>query len=163
MPISAVDIQPEMLERLGENARRANLDNIETVLGSESDAKLPEGRMDVIILVDVYHEFSRPQEMLRSMRRALKPDGRLVLLEYKKEDPSIPIRPDHKMFIADVKTEVEAEGFELDKVIDVLRRQHIIFFRRVSSGKTAPVAVSRPPRLLEQSADRLELRGKRLQ
>jgi ubiquinone/menaquinone biosynthesis C-methylase UbiE len=156
--VYANDIQPEMLEKLGENARRVNLDNIETVLGSESDAKLPDGRMDLIILVDVYHEFSRPQEMLRSMRRALKPDGRLVLLEYKKEDPSIPIRPDHKMFTADAKVEVEAEGFELDKVIDVLRRQHIILFRKVER-----VAVLRPPRRSEQGPDGLELRGERFQ
>ena len=134
------------------------MDNIETVLVSESDAKLPDGRMDLIILVDVYHEFSRPQEMLRSMRRALKPDGRLVLLEYKKEDPSIPIRPDHKMFTADAKVEVEAEGFELDKVIDVLRRQHIIMFRKVERV-AALLAASRS----KQSPDGLELRGKRLQ
>jgi hypothetical protein len=96
--------------------------------------------------------------MLRSMRRALKADGRLVLLEYKKEDPSIPIRPDHKMFTADAKVEVEAEGFELDKVIDVLRRQHIILFRKVER-----VAVLRPPRRSEQSPDGLELRGERFQ
>jgi ubiquinone/menaquinone biosynthesis C-methylase UbiE len=156
--VYANDIQPEMLERLGENARRANLDNIETVLGSESDAKLPEGRMDLIILVDVYHEFSRPQEMLRSMRRALKADGKLVLLEYKKEDPSIPIRPDHKMLTADAKIEVEAEGFELDKVIDVLRRQHIIMFRKVER-----VAALLAAPWSEQNPDSLELRGKRFQ
>ncbi len=88
--------------------------------------------MDFIILVDVYHEFSRPQEMLQSMRKALKPDGRLVLLEYKREEPSIPIRPDHKMFTADVTIEVEAEGYKLDKVIDTLPRQHIIFFSRLT-------------------------------
>ena len=136
--VYANDIQPKMLERLSENAQLAKLENIETVLGSEADAKLPENRMDMIILVDVYHEFSRPQEMLRSMRRALKPDGRLVLLEYKKEDPSIPIRPDHKMFVADAKIEVEAEGYELDKVIDDLPRQHIIFFKKVNGITAAP-------------------------
>lgn len=156
--VYANDIQPEMLDRLSDNARRAKLDNVETVLGSEADARLPAGKMDFIILVDVYHEFSRPQEMLRSMWKALKPDGRLVLLEYKKEDPSIPIRPDHKMFTADVKTEVEAEGYKLDKVIDTLSRQHIIFFRKLPRG-AAEVAAN----LSEQGPDRLELGGKRFQ
>lgn len=128
--VYANEIQPEMLERLNANAQRAGITNIETVLGSEGDAKLPAGKMDLVILVDVYHEFSRPQEMLQSLRRSLKPDGQLVLLEYKKEDPAIPIRPDHKMTTADAKIEVEAEGYKLDKVIDTLPRQHIIFFRK---------------------------------
>ena len=128
--VYANDIQPEMLDRLRQNAKRANLANIETVLGSETDPKLPAGKIDLIIMVDVYHEFARPQDMLDNMRGALKPDGRLVFLEYKKEDPSIPIRPEHKMSIQEVKTEVEAEGYKLDKVIDTLPRQHIIFFRK---------------------------------
>ena len=130
--VYANDIQPEMLEKLAENARLQNLNNIEPVLGAEGDAKLPAGKVDLAILVDVYHEFSRPQEMLQSIRRSLKPSGRLVLLEYKKEDPSIPIRPDHKMSVYDIKTEVEAEGFKLDKVIDSLGRQHIAIFRKLT-------------------------------
>ncbi len=128
--VYANDIQPEMLEKLSANARAAGLSNIETVAGGETDAKLPAGRMDVVLLVDVYHEFARPQEMLRSIRRSLKRDGRLVLLEYKKEDPSVPIRPDHKMSVREAKIEVEAEGFQLDKVIDALPRQHILFFKK---------------------------------
>jgi predicted methyltransferase len=80
--------------------------------------------------VDVYHELSRPQEMLHSIRAALKPDGRLVLVEYKKEDPAIPIRPDHKMSLADIKAEVEAEGYKLDKAIDTLPRQHVVIFKK---------------------------------
>jgi ubiquinone/menaquinone biosynthesis C-methylase UbiE len=128
--VYANDIQPEMLDKLESNARRENLDNIETVLGSEADPKLPAGRMDLVLMVDVYHELSRPQEMLQAIRRSLKPDGRLVLVEYKKEDPSIPIRPDHKMSLPDIKIEVEAEGYKLDKVIDTLPRQHIVFFRK---------------------------------
>jgi len=130
--VYANDIQPEMLDKLNENARRMELDNVETVLGSEADAKLPSAKLDLVLLVDVYHEFSRPQEMLQSMRRSLKPDGRLVLVEYKKEDPAIPIRPDHKMNLNDIKTEVEAEGYKLDKVIDTLSRQHIVFFRKLT-------------------------------
>ncbi len=130
--VYANDIQPEMLDKLDENARRANLDNIETVLGSEADPRLPAGKMDLVLMVDVYHELSRPQEMLQAIRRSLKPNGRLVLVEYKKEDPSIPIRQDHKMSLPDIKIEVEAEGYKLDKVIDALPRQHIVFFRKLT-------------------------------
>ncbi len=124
------DVQPEMLRRLRQNASAAHLANIETVLGAEADPKLPAGRLDLIILVDVYHEFSQPQKMLRRMREALKPDGRLVLLEYRKEDPTIPIRPEHKMSVQEVKTEVEAEGYQMADVIETLPRQHIIIFTK---------------------------------
>jgi SAM-dependent methyltransferase len=124
------DVQPEMLRRLRQNAAEAKLNNIQTVLGGEADPKLPPNTLDVILLVDVYHEFSQPQKMLRKMRESLKPDGRLVLLEYRKEDPSIPIRPEHKMSVAEVKLEVEAEGFHLDKVLETLPRQHILILTK---------------------------------
>jgi predicted methyltransferase len=90
--------------------------------------------MDLVLLVDVYHEFSQPQAMLDKIRESLKPDGRLVLLEYRKEDPKVPIRPEHKMSVAEVKTEVEAEGYKLDRVIEKLPRQHIIIFRKTAKG-----------------------------
>jgi len=128
--VYANDIQPEMLEKLRENAQREKVTNVETVLGSESDPRLPAGKVDVILLVDVYHEFSRPQEMLQHMRAALKPDGRLILLEYRKEDPAIPIRPEHKMSVSEVKAEVEPEGYKLDQVLETLPRQHILIFRK---------------------------------
>lgn len=124
--VYAEDIQPEMLRLLRQNADRERIGNVQTVLGSETDPKLPSGKLDLILLVDVYHEFSQPQKMLRRMRDALKPDGRLVLVEYRKEDPTIPIRPEHKMSVAEVKTEVEAEGFQMSDVIETLPRQHII-------------------------------------
>jgi len=88
--VYANDVQPEMLRRLRENAKKAGLTNIETVQGEEADPKLPLGRMDLVLLVDVYHEFSKPREMIDKIRESLKPDGRLVLLEYRKEDPSVP-------------------------------------------------------------------------
>ena len=83
-----------------------------------------------MILVDVYHEFSRPQRMLDRIRDSLKPDGRLVMLEYRKEDPSVPIRPEHKMSVQEVKAEVAPEGYRFEKVVDTLPWQHIIFFRK---------------------------------
>lgn len=128
--IYAEDVQPEMLHRLRANAAAAKLANIQTVLGSEADPKLPPNALDLILLVDVYHELSQPQKMLRKMREALKGDGRLVLLEYRKEDPSIPIRPEHKMSVQEVKLELEAEGFHLDRVLENLPRQHILILTK---------------------------------
>jgi ubiquinone/menaquinone biosynthesis C-methylase UbiE len=128
------DVQPEMLRRLRQNAAEAKLNNIQTVLGGEADPKLPPDTLDLILLVDVYHEFSQPQKMLRKMRESLKPDGRLVLLEYRKEDPSIPIRPEHKMSVAEVKLEVEAEGFHLEKVLETLPRQHIFILTKAKQN-----------------------------
>jgi ubiquinone/menaquinone biosynthesis C-methylase UbiE len=128
--VYANDLQPEMLGLLRANAAKAGITNVETVLGSETDPKLPLGQIDLIILVDVYHEFSEPQKMLQGIRRALKPDGRLVQLEYRKEDPNIPILPDHKMSVAEAKTEVEAEGFKLQPVIETLPRQHILIYTK---------------------------------
>src|SRR5579859_271581 len=128
--VYANDLQPEMLELLRANAAKGGITNVETVLGGEADPKLPAGQIDLIILVDVYHEFSQPQKMLQGICRALKPDGRLVQLEYRKEDPNVPILPDHKMSVAEAKTEVEAEGFRLGPVIETLPRQHILIYTK---------------------------------
>jgi len=135
--VYANDLQPDMLRLLRENAARARIANIVTVLGEEADPKLPQGQVDLVLLVDVYHEFSEPQKMLRKIRETLKPDGRLVLLEYRKEDPSIPIRPEHKMSVAEVRTELEAEGFHLGPVIETLPRQHILILTKASARKAA--------------------------
>jgi SAM-dependent methyltransferase len=132
--VYANDVQPEMLQLLRGNASKAGLANVTTVLGSVTDPKLPLGQIDLIILVDVYHEFSQPQKMLQGIRAALKPDGRLVQLEYRKEDPAVPILPDHKMTVAEAKTEVEAEGFKLGPVIETLPRQHILIYTK-AAGK----------------------------
>lgn len=135
--VYANDLQPEMLGLLRSNAAKAGIANVETVLGSETDPKLPPGQIDLIILVDVYHEFSQPQKMLQGIRRALKPDGRLVQLEYRKEDPNVPILPDHKMSVAEAKTEVEAEGFKLGPVIETLPRQHILIYTKATAKGAA--------------------------
>jgi ubiquinone/menaquinone biosynthesis C-methylase UbiE len=127
--VYANDIQPRMLELLRQNMAQRRIANVETVLGAVDDPKLPPSSVDLELMIDVYHEFSHPQEMLRHLRDALKPGGRMVLLEYRGEDPAIPIRPEHKMTIAMVKAEVEPEGFRLDKTIEALPRQHILIFR----------------------------------
>jgi SAM-dependent methyltransferase len=128
--VYAEDIQSGMLEQLRHNMAERKLSNYEAVLGAEDDPRLPAGRLDLALLVDVYHEFSQPQKMLQKIRAALKPDGRLILLEYRKEDPKVPIRPEHKMAVAEVKAEIEPEGFRLDKTIETLPRQHILIFRK---------------------------------
>lgn len=128
--VYAEDVQPDMLEKVRANAAKAKLANVETIQGTYTDPKLPAGKMDLVILVDVYHEFSEPQKMLQGIRASLKPDGRLVLLEYRKEDPNIPIIPEHKMSVAEVKTELEAEGFKLGPVIETLPRQHILILTK---------------------------------
>ncbi len=132
--VYANDIQPEMLALLRHNIDARHLTNVETVLGAVDDPKLPAGRMDLVLLVDVYHEFTEPEKMLRKMRESLKPDGRLVLLEYRKEDPNVPIRPEHKMSVAEVRAEVEPEGFRFEKTLETLPRQHILIFKRSGSG-----------------------------
>ena len=128
--VYANDIQQVMLEKLHTNMEARHLTNVQTVLGDEDDPKLPAGAVDVILLVDVYHEFSQPQKMLQKIRQALKSDGRLVLLEYRKEDPSIPIRPEHKMTVDEVRAEVQPEGFRFEKNLTTLPRQHILIFRK---------------------------------
>jgi ubiquinone/menaquinone biosynthesis C-methylase UbiE len=131
--VYANDLQPEMLAKLRENASHAKINNVVTVLGDVTDPKLPANAMDLVLLVDVYHEFSQPQQMLRKIRETLKPDGRLVLLEYRAEDPNVPIIAEHKMTVTQVKTELEAEGFILQPVIETLPRQHILILTKAAA------------------------------
>ena len=130
--VFAEDIQPEMITFLKQRLSRERVSNVTPVLGLVDDCKLPPAAIDLMLLVDVYHEFSEPQKMLRTMRESLKPGGRLVLLEYRKEDPTIPIRVEHKMTVGEAKMEVEAEGFTLSKVDERLPRQHILIFTKPS-------------------------------
>ena len=127
--VYANDIQPEMIQLLKKNMKERSLTNVEPILGKIDDPKLPKGAIDLALLVDVYHEFSEPQKMLDRIRESLKPDGRLVLLEYRKEDPKVPIKLAHKMTVEEVKAEVEPEGYKLDKVLEILPRQHILIFK----------------------------------
>jgi len=128
--VYASDIQQGMLELLQQNVSKAKLDNVIPVLGTIDDPKLPADSLDLAIMVDVYHEFSEPQKMLQRIREALKADGRLVLLEYRAEDASVPILPDHKMTKAQVKQEVEHEGFKQSRVYDDLPWQHLFIFTK---------------------------------
>jgi SAM-dependent methyltransferase len=127
--VLATDIQPEMLELLRQRVARERLGNVELVLGREDDPRLPAAAVDLVLMVDVYHELARPQVMLRRLRTALKPEGRLVLVEFRKESRWVPIREEHKMSVAEARMELEAEGYRFDRVIDVLPWQHILVFR----------------------------------
>jgi ubiquinone/menaquinone biosynthesis C-methylase UbiE len=126
--VFANDLQPQMLQILGRRLAQRNIMNVTLVQGTIDDPKLDPASVDLEIMVDVYHELSQPQAMLRRLRAALKPGGRLVLLEYRKEDPTIPIKFEHKMSVAEAKMELEAEGFTLAKVDEALPRQHILIF-----------------------------------
>jgi protein-L-isoaspartate O-methyltransferase len=131
--VYAVEIQQEMLDILMANMKRRRVgDIVQPVLGTVQDPKLPEGAVDTILLVDVYHEFDYPYEMTRAMIGALKPGGRLVLVEYRGEDPEVPIKPLHKMTVAQVRKEMSVHPLEFVQTIDRLPRQHIIIFRKRS-------------------------------
>jgi len=127
--VYASDIQPGMLAQLKRNVSARGLTNVVPVLGTDVDPKLPVGKLDLALLVDVYHEFSQPQKMLARIREALKPSRRMILLEYRKEDPSVPIRLEHKMTVQEVRAEIEPEGFKFETSLESLPRQHILIFR----------------------------------
>jgi ubiquinone/menaquinone biosynthesis C-methylase UbiE len=129
--VYATDIQQGMIDLLNKRIAKRKLANVTPVLSTQDDTRLPVEAIDLVIMVDVYHELSQPQLMLRHIKASLKPGGRLVLLEYRKEDPNIPIRPEHKMSVAEAKQEVEAEGFKLTQTNEDLPRQHILIFTKL--------------------------------
>ena len=149
--VYANDIQPGMLEILQKNVGKAKLTNVVPVLGAIDDPKLPAESIDLAIMVDVYHEFSEPQKMLQRLREAIKPGGRLVLLEYRAEDPEVPILREHKMTKAQVKLEVEHEGFKQSRVFDDLPWQHLFVFTQTL---TTNPRIDVPPVLVRQIGGR---------
>jgi len=128
--VYATDIQQGMIDLIGKRIAKRKLTNVTPVLSTQDDPRLPLDAVDLAIMVDVYHELSQPQLMLRHIKASLKAGGRLVLVEYRKEDPNIPIRPEHKMSVAEAKLEVEAEGFKLTQTNEDLPRQHVLIFTR---------------------------------
>jgi precorrin-6B methylase 2 len=128
--VYAVDIQPEMLDLIRQRMRKRKVTSVVPIKGTESDPKLPEAAIDLILLVDVYHEFSHPYEMTRGMVRALKPGGRLVFAEYRLEDPNVPIKLVHKMSQRQVLREMEPHPLRHVRTLDILPWQHIIIFEK---------------------------------
>ena len=130
--VIAVDVQQKMLDLMAEEVKKRNITNVEMVLGGVRDPRLPDGAVDLALLVDVYHELSEPEVIMSHIRQSLKPDGRLVLVEYRKEDPSIPILPLHKMSVEDVRSEIEPVGFQFQQALEFLPTQHILVFSKKS-------------------------------
>jgi ubiquinone/menaquinone biosynthesis C-methylase UbiE len=127
--VLANELQPRMVQLLRDTIAHERLDNVEVIQGTEDDARLPANSVNLALLVDVYHELRHPQAMLASLRNSLRPTGRLVLIEYRQEDPRIPIAALHRMSLAGLRAEVEPAGFELDSVDETLPRQHVTVFR----------------------------------
>ena len=128
--VIAVDIQPEMVAYLERKARAEGVTNIATHLGTITDTKLAPGSIDVALMVDAYHEFSHPHEMMSSICRALRSGGRVILLEYRAEDPRVPIKPLHKMTEAQVRSEMEAVGLRFVTNHRFLPWQHFLVFEK---------------------------------
>ncbi|WP_236668773.1 class I SAM-dependent methyltransferase [Hymenobacter rubidus] len=129
--VLAVDIQPEMIAALQDNKRRLKNTNVRPVLGSTTNPALPADSVDVVLIVDAYHEFDHPREMGRAIRRALRPGtGRLALVEYRAEDANVPIKRIHKMTVAQARKEMAAVGLVLADSIETLPQQHLLLFKR---------------------------------
>ena len=128
--VLAVDIQPEMLEIIRQKMKARKLSNVEPIRGTESDPKLPAGAVDLILMVDVYHEFAYPWEMTQAMIRSLKPGGRLVFVEYRLEDPQVWIKLVHKMTEKQVRKEMEPHPVRWVETLDILPMQHVIVFKK---------------------------------
>ena len=128
--VVAIDIQPEMLDFLRQKAAELHVTNVEPHLGTIDDLKLPDASLDAALLVDAYHEFSHPREMLASLHRALKPGGRIFLVEFRGEDPNVPIKPLHKMTEAQARLEFESAGFRFTGNLRPLPWQHLMVFER---------------------------------
>ncbi len=136
--VLAVEIQPEMLERLGAEMRKRNIRNVRSILGTAADPNLPAQSVDLALMVDVYHEFRHPEAMVARIRQSLKDDGRMVLVEYRGEDPTVPIRPEHKMTVKQVLLEILPMGFRLQSRLDFLPWQHVFVFVKDSAKAPGP-------------------------
>jgi ubiquinone/menaquinone biosynthesis C-methylase UbiE len=134
--VFATDLQPEMLQMLRENAEKAGVTNIKPLRATQSETKLPAGAVDLVLMVDVYHECSDPETLLQGLYKALKPHGRLVLVEFRGEDPEVPIKPEHKMTREQVRREIVPQGFIFQKPLEFLPWQHIFIFEK--PGDDAP-------------------------
>lgn len=128
--VVAIDIQPEMLDYMREEMKARGVKNVVPHLGSVVDLKLPDASLDAVLMVDAYHEFDHPAEMLASMKSALKKGGRIYLLEFRAEDPKVPIKPHHKMTEAQARKELEAAGFRFIENRPDLPWQHLLVFEK---------------------------------
>ena len=140
--VMAVDIQPEMLEILRRNLTQSGIHNVRMILGKETSPNLPPNSVDLVLMVDVYHEFSFPHEMMTQIHSALKPGGQVVWVEYRLEDPTVPIKLLHKMSRQQVHKEATFQGFEFVRSYEGLPRQHVLFYKK--SSNDVPTPTSKP-------------------
>jgi len=128
--VLAVDLQDEMLEAIHRRATALKVTNVEAVKGSETDPKLPVNGIDLALMVDVYHELAYPYEVMTKVRKALKPGGRVVFVEYRKEDPRVPIKELHKMSVEQLEKEMRVVGLARLRTVETLPSQHIVIFEK---------------------------------
>lgn len=128
--VYAVEIQQDAIDYIDEKAANLGYEQVETLMGTEKSPNLPENEIDLVIMVDVYHELEFPHEMLQSIKRSLKPNGKLLLIEYRGEDPEVAIKPLHKMTVAQVVKELNANGFKLNRNGQFLNIQHFLVFEK---------------------------------
>ncbi len=133
--VLAVDIQPEMLGIVESRSRDEGIDNVDLILATEEDPNLPDEAVDLVLIVDAYHEFSYPREVMEQVAESLRPDGRVFLVEYRGEDPRVPIKPLHKMTQAQAKKELAAAGLEWLRTLDFLPQQHVMVFGRAGPSR----------------------------
>ncbi len=126
----AVDVQPEMVEMLKDLASQPGMRSVIPTLATATDVRLPEGSCDLAFMVDVYHELKFPREVMLSIIKALKPGGRMVFVEYRAEDPAVPIKPLHKMSVAQVRKEMQSLPLVWEKTSERLPLQHVVVFRK---------------------------------
>jgi ubiquinone/menaquinone biosynthesis C-methylase UbiE len=129
--VLAVDLQEDMIATLRRRAAEQKVANVEVVQGSECDPHLPAGKVDLVLMVDVYHELSCPYEVMTAIRKALKPSGRVMFVEYRKEDPAVSIKEVHKMSVAQLEKEMTAVKFRRLQTVEVLPLQHIVIFGKI--------------------------------
>jgi len=150
--VLATDVQPEMLRMLRDNTRTAGITNIKPLRATQFDTKLPNETVDLVLMVDVYHECTDPEGVLQGLFKALKTAGRLVLVEFRGEDEWVPIKPEHKMTLDQVRREVEPQGFVFKDSLEFLPWQHVIIFEKpaatgpASSDKAKPAPTAPPAR-----------------
>ncbi|WP_263379872.1 class I SAM-dependent methyltransferase [Granulicella paludicola] len=128
--VIAVDVQDEMLQTLHQRAAAMKVTNVEVVKGTETDPHLPPGAVDLVLMVDVYHELAYPREVMERVRESLKPKGRVVFVEYRKEDPEVQIKEVHKMSVYQLEKEMNAVGLVRVRTVETLPLQHIVIFQK---------------------------------
>jgi len=128
--VLAVEIQDEMIETLRHRATEQKISNVQVIKGTESDPNLPANGVDLVLMVDVYHELAYPYEVMTRVRKALKPGGRVVFVEYRKEDPQVQIKEVHKMSVEQLEKEMKAVGLVRLRTVETLPWQHIVVFEK---------------------------------